>query len=46
MYDMTKLTFIEHPGFTDDLTQLADDETYHNFQSELAERIESWPVIR
>ena len=46
MYDITEITFIEHGGFTEDLTGLVDDETYRTFQTELAERIESWPVVR
>jgi hypothetical protein len=46
MYDITGVTFIEHGEFTHDLTGLTDDETYRLFQAELAERIESWPVVR
>lgn len=46
MYDITEITFIEHGGFTEDLTGLVDDETYRTFQTELAERIESWPIVR
>lgn len=46
MYDTFEFTFIEHPGFTAELTALSSDETYRVFQTELAERAESWPVVR
>ena len=46
MYDTFEFTFIEHPGFTAELTALTNDETYRVFQTELAKRAESWPVVR
>ena len=46
MYDIFEFTFVEHPGFTAELLALSSDETYRVFQTELAERAESWPVVR
>jgi len=45
MYDITEVTFVEHGGFTAELAELTDDETYRTFQTELAERAASWPVV-
>ena len=48
MYDIRDFTFVEHPVFTRQLVELVgrDDETYRQFQLELALRPEGWPVVK
>lgn len=46
MYDTHEFTFIEHPLFTKQRAEVANDETYRTFQLELADRPEQWPVVK
>jgi len=40
MYDSCNFTFIEQPLFTRQLAEVANEETYRNFQLKLADRPE------
>lgn len=40
-----RLTFLETSSFTDDITDLLDDDDYRRFQNELGSAPERWPVV-